>query len=192
MSLNCQYEIGSWAHIDGPNYRCVATVILDVPATSAITQVLGGHLTGKGNADVQGLIINTQKLPFFPISIERFFPNIIALSVRNNSITHVVNAHLIPFPNLVVVDFSYNQIIHLDSNLFSGLRKISLSSFANNKIISVGKEFIFPYTAVSVDFNNNQCISRASVTFDQVTALRSELQVKCPQLPTNWNRKKSH
>lgn len=102
----------------GSTYTCSATVLFEEEKSENVTAVLGIHLPGKVNEDVGLLLIQSQKLQFFPQKIAEFLPNLGTVSFYNNSIRSVRNEDLSPFPQLFALDLTKNRISVLDKNLF--------------------------------------------------------------------------
>lgn len=176
--LNCTYDLFPF-HLVGAIYRCAGNISFDGDNSDKITKLDGTHQSGKRNADVQGLIIRSQDMEFFPVNIDEFFPNIIVLNFPLNSISHVSNAHLIPFPNLEFLALYSNKITSLDSNLFAGLNSLKFINFGQNNIKHVGHDFILPNFA-EIYFYSNTCIDKDATTAEQITFLRFSLMINCP------------
>lgn len=176
--LNCTYDLFPF-HIVGGIYRCAGQILFDEENSDKITELYGTHEPRKGNVDVQGLIIRSQDMEFFPVNIDAFFPNIKLLNFPLNSISYVSNAHLIPFPNLEFLALYGNKITSLDSNLFSGLNSLKFINLGGNKIKHVGYDLILPNFA-EIYLYSNTCIDKDAVTADQITFLRFSLMIKCP------------
>ncbi|XP_037037902.1 leucine-rich repeat neuronal protein 3-like [Bradysia coprophila] len=181
IQLNCKFVTVAnypWGSI----YECDATVVYDAQNVNRVTAVTGTHSSGKGNADVHGLRIQSQKLDHFLVNIHKFFPNLKLLYFLSTSIPHISNAHLLPLTNLEYLGLYNNSITSLESNLFAGFESIKFITFSNNKIKHVGLDFILPNTAHLFDFSKNPCIDMKAETPAQITELRQKLLVNCPPL----------
>lgn len=179
--LNCTYDTFPF-HLVGNIYRCAGTISLDGEYSDKITDLYGTHQPENRNDDVEGLIIRSQNMEFFPENIDAIFPNIKLLNFPLNSISHVSNAHLIPFPNLEFLALYGNKITSLDSDLFSGLNALKFINLGRNGIKHIGHDFILPKFG-EIYFYLNACIDEDAITAGQITLLRLSLMIKCPPEP---------
>lgn len=187
MTVNCTFDIFPF-HIIGVVYRCAGEVSFDGETDDKITAVYGTHLDENQNADVQGLIISSQNMEFFPVNIHEFFPDIKVLNFPLNAIRSVTENHLIPFPNLEFLALYGNRITTLESGLFKRLKSLKFVNLGRNRIAHVGHDFVLPATA-EIYLYSNVCIDRDAVTELEITHLRFSLMMNCPPetLPTDTN-----
>lgn len=178
MALNCTFDLFPF-HLLGGVYRCAAILSFDVESGDKVTAVYGAHLPGQRNDDVEGLIISSQDMEFFPVNIESFFPHIKVLNFPRNSISSVTRNHLAPFPNLEFLALYANRITSLDGDLFAGLKSLKFVNLGQNRIQHVGHDFVLP-AAAEIYFYSNRCIDRDAVTAIEVTHLRFSLMMNCP------------
>lgn len=178
MTVNCTFDIFPF-HVIGVVYRCAGIVSFDGENDDKITAVYGTHLADYQNADVQGLIISSQDMEFFPVNIHEFFPDIKVLNFPLNAITSVTANHLIPFPNLEFLALYGNKITTLESGLFNRLKSLKFVNLGRNRIAHVGHNFVLAATA-EIYLYSNVCIDRDAVTELEVTHLRFSLMVNCP------------
>ncbi|XP_037040529.1 uncharacterized protein LOC119077420 [Bradysia coprophila] len=177
IALDCSYGTISWYSI-GSVYTCTARLLFD-NVDGAVTAIFGSHQTGKGHEDVGGIILQSQNLSVFPTNIEYFFPNMIAISLYNNSIPAVNNEHLAPFPYLQLLELYMNKITSISGNLFSGMNSMRLISFNNNNIRHVGHDLNLPING-QVEFSANTCIDQYAYTPTAVASLTLNLLRNCP------------
>lgn len=176
MTLDCNFGMISFSTSDSI-YSCIASVLY--VENDNVSAVIGSHLNGKRNVDVQGLRIYSRSIDTFPSNIEFFFSNIKVLNLGDNLISHINNGHLSPFPNLEYLSLWHNRITSLDSNLFSGLESMQYIDFEFNNILHVGHDFILPNSG-QINFYGNPCISKIASTEDEIFYLRFLLLVNCP------------
>lgn len=178
VTLNCTFDLFPF-HLIGGVYRCSGILLRDGEHSDRLTAVYGTHSAEEINVDVQGLIISSQDMKFFPVNIESFFPNIKVLNFPRNSISSVTKKHLNPFPNLEFLALYANRITSLESNLFAGLKTLKFINLGRNRIKHVGYDFVLP-AAAEVYLYSNLCIDKDAVTDLDVTYLRFNLMMNCP------------
>lgn len=183
LALNCTFDVFPF-HSVGGVYRCAGIISFDDANADKITAVNGTHSLDKRNVDVEGLIISSQNMEFFPVNIHSFFPNIKVLNFPLNSMSSVTNKHLTPFPNLEFLALFGNRITTLDSDLFTGLKSLKFINLGRNRIKHVGHDFILP-AAAKIYLYSNLCIDKDAVTELEVTHLRFSLIMNCPSSETS-------
>ncbi|XP_037047434.1 uncharacterized protein LOC119082141 isoform X2 [Bradysia coprophila] len=177
IALDCSYGIISWDTV-GSVYTCTARVLFD-NVDGSVTAIFGSHQTGKGHEDVGGIILEGQDLSVFPTNIEYFFPNMIGISLYNNSIPAVNNEHLAPFPYLQFLGLTTNKITSIGGNLFSGMNSMVYISFSNNNIRHVGHDLNLPINGRTY-FSTTTCIDQTATTPVEVASLTLNLLRFCP------------
>lgn len=180
--FDCHYYMNSFTSV-GSVYTCDARVIVFNPNDSNVYGVTPNHLYNSSNDDVQGLLITNQRLPAFPKRLERFFPNLKAIYMHNDSLTHVTGDDLRPFPHLTHLTLWKNQIQVLESDLFKYVPHLRLIDFDNNLIIHAGPNVLDSLVNLNYAyFSSNICISRSvtSATLSDLASLKYDLVLKCP------------
>jgi Leucine rich repeat len=184
--LNCKFENVVWGAYTGPQYTCVLLNEISVQHGDKVTGITGQHQSGKSNADVKGFYSEGKIVNFIPQNIEKFFPNIIALTCGNGNITEVNEEDFKPFLNLRVLGLWDNKIEVLEEHLFRGNPVLGEISFSNNKLrhISVNTFSILkPLTYLYLD--HNPCISANAVTQATVPALINDARRQCFSIETD-------
>lgn len=178
MVLDCEFDIFPF-HIVRIVYRCYGNVTLDGKGDDKITAVLGTHLYGQRNVDVEGLIIRSQDIESIPVNIHSFFPALRVLNLPLNSISSVTRKDLSPFPNLEFLALFGNRITSLGSDLFDGMKSLKFINLGRNRIKHVGHNLALPPSA-EIYLYSNSCVDRDAVTELEVTYLRFSLIMNCP------------
>lgn len=176
IAVDCLFHMETFSTI-GSVYTCEARILFD--ENEKVTWVYGTHQIGKGHGDVNAFYATPQNLHFFPTNIENFFPNVVVLYFRANSISYVSNGHLTPFRNLQYLSLQANKITSLDSNLFSGLISLKFVNFNNNNIRHVAHDINLPDSGC-IYFNDNTCIHQQAETPAEITFLKLNLLRQCP------------
>ncbi|KAJ6649455.1 Protein slit [Pseudolycoriella hygida] len=177
MEVACSFVMDSFAST-GSIYFCRGTVVGDI-SNENVTAVNGTHAPGKGNKDVLGINLTSQRLEVFPTNMETFFPNLIAIFFFNNNITTVSRRHLAPFPRLNMLWLLQNRITSIDGDLFAGMTSLEAVSFETNNITHVGHELNLPIDGVVR--LGGPCLRFADArTPDDVARLKLRLLDDCP------------
>lgn len=185
IELNCNFGIIRWGSYTGDQYACNVLNDLSVPRGGKVTSITGQHQAGKTNADVKGLQITRKNLNFIPRDIDKFFPNIIALTFVAANLTEIHEEDFKPFPNLRVLWVWMNKIEVLEENLFRYNPLLGEISFSQNKLrhISVNTFSILkPLTYLYL--MENSCIDLNANTQATVPALINEARRKCFSIET--------
>lgn len=136
-------------------------------------------MSGKSNAHVLALRMNSKSMTTLPENIESFFPNLKALHFGENLISNINNSYLSPFTDLRFLSLWYNRVTKLDSNLFEGLQLMSYINFEFNRITNIGHDFVLP-TSANVRFYGNPCTSDSASTPEGIVLLKFYLLIRCP------------
>lgn len=181
--INCTFqENTTWVVLDSP-YTCNVAGILN-PEVAEVTEIVGEHVEGRNNDDVQGFSTNGRDIfATFPRNLEAFFANLFGLGLWGGQMTSVTAADLAPWPNLTEFYFSENRIQALDGDLFQNSPRIAHVTFRDNLIQNVGVGLLSNLTELAyVNFNNNTCIDTFANTPETIEDLRAELLTQCPPL----------
>lgn len=180
--LDCTYRVGSFAYVDNA-YVCDARVLIFSSNDSVIFAVTQNHLYNRTNDNVNALQITNQRLVSVPKQITKFYQNVQALYLRNNSLTHISSAELQPFPFLTHLTLWDNKLQVLDGDLFKFTPNIQLIDFDNNQLIHIGLDILNPlWNLKTARFSGNKCIniSLVSASPSDIASFKLELSTKCP------------
>lgn len=159
-------------------YACEVTEIKN-PEHVEVTEVLGEHLNGKPNSDVEAFFLMEKSLRFFPKKLDTFFPNIMIMKVSGNQITSISPEDLAPWSNLRIFFAESNRIETLDGDIFKYNLNVSQISFQHNSIIQFEHKYL--NALESADFRDNKCIDNfahesSSLTIEE---LKAKLLAQC-------------
>lgn len=115
---------------------------------------------------------------YFPRHIEKFFTNLIGLSLMHANISEVHSEDLKPFPELIRLNLIGNRIEILESDLFIHNPKMTRIGFNDNRIYHVDSN-VFTHLdfLVSVHFKGNKCYSDENEN-DRIKALYMIFMIK--------------
>lgn len=130
------------------------------------------------NPKVEGFFLTSMKLIRFPLNLERYFPNLKAIHLSENRITHISNKDLISHGKLEYLNLEKNKITSLDSDLFDGLLNLKAIFFSDNNIMHIGHNIQYPTT--DVNLKHNTCIDD-SYDYESIDRrLKLTALQKCP------------
>lgn len=178
FSIDCEYYVDSYAFV-GTMYACTGTIVLD-DSKYTVTSTSGSHHRRMNDSMVEALFIYQKNLNYFPKNVERFFPNLKAISLDDNLITKVSNVFLRPHKNLEWLNLLGNRITKLDSDIFDGLPNLQIANFYRNNIKEIGQDIKLPG---NINFHSNICIDMGATTPAEIATLQLTLLVKCSHNP---------
>ncbi|KAG5682606.1 hypothetical protein PVAND_011949 [Polypedilum vanderplanki] len=142
-TIECNYGMGEWTGIDKSFYTCRVEnpSIFSSGFRIIIDKETGQHLSEHSFNEVEGIFIYTApSLNFFPLNINRVFPNLIAISITYSKLSQLTNEDLKPFPKLKFLNLYINEIEFLPENLFNNNPELEVISISHNKIQHIDKE----------------------------------------------------
>ncbi|KAG5668374.1 hypothetical protein PVAND_016315 [Polypedilum vanderplanki] len=152
--------------------------------SETVTEVTGRHQSSNTNDDVKTIKIETTRtFSFFPQGLGNFFPNVIAINIRNTNIEILTGEELDEFPQLRSFVFVGSNLTTISSKLFEKTPNIEFISFSGNKLEKIGRDLFKPINVTQLKelyFNNNFCINRHENVEIFIKELINELKEKCP------------
>jgi hypothetical protein len=126
LVLQCEFKFhhSYW----GENYACVVNNITTSETDKDVQSIIGTHLEGKTNDDVEKVFIEKQNCPVLPRNFGTFFPNLKVLYIMKSQVKTLSEGDLDGLDKLLIFDVSYNPIETIPKGFFKGhnhLRKIS-------------------------------------------------------------------
>lgn len=139
-----------------------------------LLRIVGDHVKGKENENVEALSFNKFKINQIPKNIDRFFPNLKKLTINNCAMKNISKNDLSGLIHLKQLTLNGNLLTHLPNNLFENTTAIETVSLHSNRI-----EFIGPNTFESLkhlkcvnlrmNVNIDACFKpRGGVTFEEM------------------------
>lgn len=181
MIFYCHFRHGNWAVVE-EIYNCEVSVV-ENPEIAEVTGIIGNHLPGFSNNDVEGFYAYGRGLDLFPSNLEAIFPKIIAFVFAHNQFTSISSDDLAPWTNLRLLRVDDNKIGTVDGNLFKSNRKFEYLDFDSNLIENVGLNLLRDLNELAIaSFENNPCISFSRDTPQGIEELIAKLLTQCPPL----------
>lgn len=180
LSLECQYANIHWVAL-GNAYTCNSRVT-QVGSSRNVVAVSQNHMSGRTNLDVRGVMFsNQQVVSFFPLDMNRFFPNLEGIFFNLCPIRFFSRDDLRPFTRLRDFTISNGLLTTISGDVFQYAPALHIVNFAHNRITNVGTG-IFQRNpgVVEARFNNNLCINTLARTSAAVGNLVSQLAFRCP------------
>ncbi|KAG5668281.1 hypothetical protein PVAND_016228 [Polypedilum vanderplanki] len=180
--IACEFEKVKYSTV-GSVYQCT-THYVKTSSDETITGVIGSHLSGYTNSDVESIVIyGDHKLPFFPRGIKNFFPYIKALFIDGTTMDALYGDELDEFSDLKIFWFEWSYLTTISSKLFEKTPKIADIEFNFNKIERVGKDLFTNVNITQLEslyFLYNRCINQKGRNLHEIFSLINELKENCP------------
>lgn len=176
--INCNFEEVNWN--DGNRYTCTILQVFNQDKDE-VTLTVGEHLPSETHNDVKAFS-STIRDAFltFPKDLDKDFPSLEAIRIRNSALTSISSTDLAPWPNLVYFSAANNKIKTLDGNLFDHSPKLQRIIFFNNLIQRVEDNLLSNLNElIYVDFVGNLCIDFVAETPEQIESLKTQLIRQC-------------
>lgn len=149
-----------------------------------ITEVIGNHIEGKTNDDVELFDSYEKLINFFPQNIQNVFKNLIYLSIQSANISTISKNDLKPFGGqLKRVYFSSNNIEAIEEDLFEFTPNMEEIYVSGNKIKYVGPGTFNNLNNLSfLTLGGNDCISEHANGRQAVIELIPRIESQCKDL----------
>lgn len=160
-----------------------ATYYCDVQDTSEINsygadidEIDGIHHPFKSIRDVKGFFILHKTVEYFPKGIDKFFNNLLGISIRAAHLREIHQHDLKPFSKLQYLNFQYNKIKVIEADLFKFNPDLELIRLSHNSIANID-----PYVFNGLDDLNtlalaeNACLPEVNVDVENNRQLVRQL-----------------
>lgn len=202
LKIDCDFKIEEDRFPSIKNlYTCNAKVLKD-PENSqnnVIASVIGEHLKGKNNCDVQSFIVRDQSyVTSVPRGIHKFFPNLIAIHFHQTGLEGIESEDFYGLPKIKSFDFLTNKIVFIGDNVFKyqNQQNIIGLSLNENPIKSIGNGAFTNLTNLKLlHFYLTPCMNGGTEHSENKaqTAVRilKEAAEKCPPSKSKINQTKT-
>lgn len=183
MIVTCSFRELSFSTV-GIRYSCNIDGIQN-PEIVEVTKIVGTHLSGRSNIDVEGFLRNNAGFLFvpFPRSLETFFPNLDAILLWSVGLTSISSGDLLPWPKLAYLSIYDNSIQTVDGDLLQNSLKLRHVNFDQNLIRNVGVGLLSNLNELEyVNFNRNPCINAVATSPQSIESLKVQLIAQCPPM----------
>lgn len=161
MEVSCEYEVKN-CRFYSDKYTCVVSNLTISEPNTRIFKVHGVHLQGKGDNDVEALVISSCEMEFLPRGLHRIFPNLQALFLRYTKIHKIVREDLKCLKKLTGFRVVYGELASLPNDLFLDLPNLKYISFYHNEINKLSSQLFTTEMRDNlhfVSFDGNNSIS---------------------------------
>lgn len=119
-------------------------------------------------------------LEYFPPGIEKFFPNLEKLVIKQTGLKELTQDDLKNFPKLKSLDVRDNQLEKLNASTFQLNEKIEELNLSGNKLTNLGSDFLKHLKNVTkIDMSGNSCINQTANDEIEMKRLRIKLAENC-------------
>lgn len=121
----------------------------------------GIHKEGKGNEDVDRLVIDSVPLEVIPRNLYKIFPNLQVLVIEACNLKKITKDDLFGLGELNILSLQCNNLTSLPVDLFENTRKVERIFLSDNKIERVSSKMFAPLDKIVVrcDFRRNSKIN---------------------------------
>ncbi|KAG5666645.1 hypothetical protein PVAND_014661 [Polypedilum vanderplanki] len=139
VTIDCNFQISSGWHIFDDLYTCEVTSISSniIEPNTLITGISGNHLDGKMNQNVEAVRFKELTVNYFPVGLQKFFPNLIAISILSSHLKEIKQSDLFPFPQLKYLNLYDNDLRIIRNNLFEFTEHLEVIGLHYNDIKDV-------------------------------------------------------
>lgn len=179
INLECEFSTTSWNVISGT--KCFVKNLIVTSPGQQISSINGQSTSYYQSHEVKILDIFSQTVHYMPSGIEKFFPKIEGIQIRNSKLKVIEKSDLAPFVGLKELHLQGNDLETLKSNLFDDNLDLQVITLSSNKLKFIGENILSKLTKLyHANFNINTCISQYASTQAEIPQLIADLKVKCP------------
>lgn len=161
MKINCDFTKGLCTIYLG-KYTCTVSSAAITKNNTRIKAFDGVHCPGRSNSDVAAIKFENTIVEHFPRGLNKFFPNLESLFIRNCGLKTISRKDLIGLENLTGLSIFSNQLTSLPNDLFVNMPKLKNISFVGNNLEAISSKLFIPILdneLTYVDFRHNVNIS---------------------------------
>lgn len=157
IALNCTFD--NHDSVYQTIYSCIVHNLHTTLKDRTVTEVIGDHKYGKSNDDVKQVFIKFQNVPYLPLNIGKFFPNLETFYVTKSNVQHLMNGDLDGLNKLKIFDVSHNPVEQIGEEFFNGQKTLEKISFYDCHIKKVNRGALDDFSNLkAVFFDQNPCI----------------------------------
>ena len=162
VTLNCKFVMGYGTNLP-LTYGCYQSTLSNINETETLTAVYGTHMSGKSNADVGYLFIDSvASLTFFPRGIINFFANLIAIYINRCNISTLRGFELNVFIKLRWFGFQNQPLERIPGNLFANKPLVHFASFQSNNIKHVSYDLLSSFSTAYIRKFGSQLLCQST------------------------------
>lgn len=140
--------------------------------------------------DITAIKINDLVCYYLPRGFDKYFINLLKITVQNSQLRAITQEDLQPFRKLEHLNLSSNKLTVIEPKLFASNPRLNQIDFSFNNIREISED-IFDYlkAGVKIEFANNVCIETAtsSMPSDKIARhVRSKCQAKTTDDSENY------
>lgn len=181
LVYRCTYRMQTF-QVTGEIYICDPSII-ELGDSRTVTLILGIHISGKGDPDVEGIFTVNHNTTRLPTNLETFFSNIRLIFWHVSELNTITADDLRPYPRLQVLSIFDSRLVSLDGDLFEQTQNLRLIEFKTGQLQHVGHNLLANLPQLEmVLFTDHPCINREANTPDEIQVLNYYLSTECPPL----------
>lgn len=177
INMECEISLQSWRFVSGQ--RCLAKLTI-TSQNVTLTSINGQNSEIFNQKNIKILSIHKQTFHYLPNGIEKFLPQIEALSIVASKFKSISKFDLEPFKNLQELYLQQGDVDTLSSDLFAFNPELRSVSFKTNKIQFVGLNLLEPLKKLELaNFELNKCINKDASNPGEIEVLIAIMKKKC-------------
>jgi Leucine rich repeat len=177
INLNCHFRNYAWTFITPGGKECQVMNFTITSNNETISSINGQN---HSMPNIKTLSFDAQIVNFLPKGIDKLFPELEGLEIRNSSLKSISKNELQGFRKLKVLHLPYNQLESLNSDLFSNNQELLWIGLRNNKLEVIGEHLLTPLKQLkAADFEKNVCIDKSTAFPKEMADLKAEIKKKC-------------
>lgn len=124
-----------------------------------VKEVFGSHKLSRTNDDVKQIYVRHQNVPYLPLNLGEFFPNLEILYVTKSNVQHLITGDLDGLEDLKTFDVSHNPVEFVNKDFFKGQNKLERISFYDCHVKKVENGAFAELKSLGyLYFDQNPCI----------------------------------
>lgn len=183
MLIGCEYNNIQWISRKTDFYTCLIEG-LSYKSDEKL-KVIGNHLNGKTNNDVEAIDFENCDLDEIPSGLAEIFPNIDTLQVYNSKLKVIKKEDIKDFKKIKDLFLASNEIKKIPGNLFESKTDIEIIKLCCNKIEFIGSElldglkklkFVDLRKNININMWFNELRNEGNATLEEII---TEIREKC-------------
>lgn len=180
INVTCEFSLEEFRFI-GEIHVCTSDTLVEINSKNTEISFLNStEPPFFANSQVQGVKFEVHQMKFFPQSITKTFPNLIAIYINDGILSEIHQSDLQPFPQLRYLDLFENHLEVIEADLFKFNQNLELIWLSNNRIRLVDPNVFNHLTKLSFLYMmENECIQQSETNRTQVLKLIENVKQKC-------------
>ncbi|XP_070504775.1 toll-like receptor 6 [Chironomus tepperi] len=134
---------------------------------------------------IEAFVADNMNIFYFPKGIDDIFPKLNSITIRNSNLKTIKSQNLKGFKYLQYINLSQNKIEILDENVFNFGVTILYIILKGNRIKFIHHNAFKSYGMMTLNLENNACISDKATDDADVSKLLISIKIACSSIPVD-------